>query len=893
MNRPLILCATARLAQTLRGEAPAGAQVWQTPQALTLAQWLAQLADEALLSGLASLPQALDPFAERLLWEQVISAAMTAGDSPLFDIQGMAASAGEAHALMQQWNLNFDPAGYSDETRLFLSWRSDFLQRCQAGGWIDLLGQQLAVISLIEYGQLQIPPEILFAGFDRDSPFETRLKNALRQRAVSVSDLPTGLAAAGHAVQVLAYPDLQAECDALADWVAEKLASDSAQRLGVVVPDLAGARDRLAFALEDRLHPALIRPAAAEVSRNFNLSLGRPLADQQLVQTALELLALAAGGKLEQPRLGALLNSPCWSAGVTEADARARLDAAMRSELAYFTRIQNLLRLGNRLLEKDDLRCAQTLADLSALQSAAEATGGRKRSLADWATHFREWLKQAAWPGERTLSSHEFQARRAFLETLDSLAALDAVLGKVSQQEAWRRLSQLCRQRVFQPETRGQPSIQVLGVLESAGLSFDALWVMGVSDDVWPPAPRPNPLLPSELLRSHQVAHASAEVELDFANRVQTRLLRSASQIIFSFARGDGARLLRASPLLAGLGLSEGELPKPANLAWQLAEAAESDIESVTDALAPVVGEGEKVSGGTWLLRAQAICPAWGYFQFRLGADAMEQPVEGLDPRARGTLVHGALEVFWRLTQDSETLHGYSESALQQAIGSAVAEAVSEFEEQRHQPLPARFRQLESARLERLLGLWLNLEKQRELEFTVVACEQEAVVDIEKIRVKMFVDRIDQLADGRRVIIDYKTGASIDTKNWASERITEPQLPIYAAIASAEPVAAVVFAKVLADKPAFSGIAEQSDLLPGVRALGDTREKRFDPELFPDWPAVIQHWHDRLHAVAHEVREGVAGVMVADASALLYCPVLPLLRLAERQRLLSKQEGEQ
>jgi len=151
----------------------------------------------------------------------------------------------------------------------------------------------------------------------------------------------------------------------------------------------------------------------------------------------------------------------------------------------------------------------------------------------------------------------------------------------------------------------------------------------------------------------------------------------------------------------------------------------------------------------------------------------------------------------------------------------------------------------------------------------------------------MFVDRIDQLADGRRVIIDYKTGAAIDTKNWASERITEPQLPIYASIASSEPVAAVVFAKVLADKPAFSGVAEQSDLLPGVRGLGDAREKRFDPERFPDWPAVISHWHQRLHAVAGEVREGVAGVVVEDAAALAYCPVLPLLRLAERQRLLT------
>ena len=895
MNRPLILCATARLAQTLRSEAPVAARVWQTAPALTLAQWLAQLADEALLCGLPGLPQALDSFAESLLWEQVISDAMAAGESPLFDIQGMAASAIEAHALMRQWNISFAEEACSDETRLFLNWQDAFLNRCRAGQWIDLLGQQLAVIAMIESGQLSLPEAIQFAGFDRDNPLEIRLKNALRQRGVDVSVLPTGSGKPAIAPQVLAYPDIQAECLALAEWVANSLAVNPGLRLGVVVPDLARVRDRLAFALEDRLQPALIRPAATEVGRNFNLSLGRPLADQVLVKAALELLALVGGGKLEQARLSGLLNSPCWSAGVTEADGRARLDATMRSELSYFTRLPALLRLGNRLVDDGFSLCSKTLSDLTALQATSEAIGNRKRSLADWATHFRDCLKQADWPGERILSSNEYQARRAFFEVFDSLAGLDPVLGKVTQLEAWRRLSQLCRQRVFQPETRGQPNIQILGALESAGLNFDALWVMGVSDDVWPPAPRPNPLLPSELLRRKQVAHASAEVELDFANRVQARLLCSAPQVIFSFARADGSRLLRASPLLAGMQQSDGEMLQSTGLARQMlntAMLAGAELEALPDAFAPALAEGEKVAGGTWLLRAQAICPAWGYFQFRLGAELIEQAVEGLDPRARGTLVHGALETFWQLAKDSATLNGYSEKAMQQAISHAVAHALSEFEQQRHQLLPARFRVLESVRLERLLGLWLTHEKLRNIEFSVVACEQEAVVEIEKIRVRMFVDRIDQLADGRRLIIDYKTGASIDTKNWASERITEPQLPIYAAIASSEPVAAVVFGKVLADKPAFSGIAEQSDLLPGVRALGDAREKRFDPAQFPDWAALIQHWHERLYAVAREVREGVAGVMVADEGALAYCPVLPLLRLAERRRLLMQKSVE-
>jgi exodeoxyribonuclease-5 len=421
--------------------------------------------------------------------------------------------------------------------------------------------------------------------------------------------------------------------------------------------------------------------------------------------------------------------------------------------------------------------------------------------------------------------------------------------------------------------------------------------------------------LPADLLRRNGVAKSSAEVELEFARCVHQRLLRAAPTITFSYAQSDGTRLLRPSPLLADIKqVSPAPLP-PSRLAWQMLASAlgaatcpangtpstsasnaprttrpdmPAAMAMLADAQAPAVAEGEKVSGGTWLLRAQAICPAWGYFQFRLGADVMEQPVEGLDPRARGTLVHGALEAFWRRAVDSATLHAYSAAVLHAAIGEAVAQTIAEFEQARHQTLPARFRQLEAGRLERLLATWLTLEKQRPVPFEVIACEQEAVVEIEKIRVKMFVDRIDQLADGRRVIIDYKTGATIDTKNWASERITEPQLPIYAAIASDAPVAAVVFAKVLADKPAFSGVAEQGDVLPGVRALDDPKEKRFAATQFPAWPALIAHWHDRLHAIAREVREGVAGVMVTDENALAYCPVLPLLRLAEREQLLAQ-----
>jgi len=880
----LTLCATTRLAQTLRGELPAAGTVWRTRQALTVGQWLGGLADEALLTGVADLPQALDAFAERLLWEKVIAGSLTEA-APLFDVQGMAASAAEAQALCRIWKLQPGGGALSDEAKLFLGWQAEFEKRCRSGGWIDTAGLHRQLIGLIAAGHFALPVTVCFAGFDRYTPLERDLMAALAGRGVEFENwAKNGGDRSIGAVRPCA--DVDAECSAVVAWAQARLAENPACRLGIVAPDLAGVRDRLEFLLDDALHPALICPDAAEMPRCFNFSLGRALADLPLIRVALDLLALGSGrAKVEQSRLSALLLAGGWSAADAEADGRARLDAALRRDLPYFTTLPALLRLAARLAETAPPLCPQTVAALDAFVTAA-SLASRKLLPGQWTGIFRSCLQAAGWPGDRPLSSHEFQARRAFGEVLDGLGRLDVLLGPLAFAEAVRRLTQLCRQRLFQPETRGRPAIQVLGVLESAGLEFDALWVMGMNDDLWPPPPRPSPLLPAEVQRSAGSAHASAEVELDFAQRVHARLSASAPTVTFSWSQADGNRVLRPSPLIAGMAGADDAPGNVVTLAGQLAAEAPTALDLLDDALAPPVAEGEKVSGGSWLLRAQAICPAWAYYQFRLGGEAMEEAVEGLDPAARGTLVHEALEAFWTAVSSSEALAALGEAARGEAIAEAVAKALQTFELDRRTSLPARFRQLEAARLARLLDLWLAVEARRGQGFTVIACEQPAEVEIEGIKVRMVVDRIDQLADGRQVIIDYKTGAAIDTKNWAEQRITEPQLPIYAALVNDE-VAAVVFAKVLLDKPGFAGVADEKDILPGVQGIGDDKQKIFDPAEFPDWIAVITHWRERLHAVAKEVKAGQAGVVFADEKGLQYCEVLPLLRLPERRRLLA------
>ena len=205
----------------------------------------------------------------------------------------------------------------------------------------------------------------------------------------------------------------------------------------------------------------------------------------------------------------------------------------------------------------------------------------------------------------------------------------------------------------------------------------------------------------------------------------------------------------------------------------------------------------------------------------------------------------------------------------------------------------SRLRALEQERLLRLVLQWLALEAQRSAAFRVVAAEQEALVDIEGIAVRLRVDRIDELDDGRRIFIDYKTGAKVSPASWAGERIDEPQLPVYAAflpppvfegidedISAAEGIAGVVFARIRLDECAFAGIASEGELLPGVAALTEAR-KLFPPAQFPDWESLIATWRTRIAAIAREIREGHAAVSFADEEALAYCEVKPLLRLPE------------
>ncbi len=879
----VFICATHRLERRLReahnqAQRERGLDRWAPLDALTPDAWLARVAGEALLAGEINARQAprlaLSAAQERLLWERAIAGEMAdSGDDTLFDIEGLAQAAADANDLAEVWMLPLprDGAGggepASEELRRFLHWRRLFRADCEQNGWLEPARLRAWRLRAIGGGAGRLPRQVMLAGFDRHTPQERELMRVLAARGVEVGELSLGREAAG-AATVAELPDRKAECRAAAAWAARIRAANAGARIGIVVPRLAAVRGLLAAALDDALHPEALAPHNAGMPRCYNFSLGAALAEQPIAATALRLLAIAARPRrIAAADFGALLRGPCWSAGESEADGRARLDVLLRERMPPELDLSGVLRLARRTRDRG-LRIGRCIAHLEALLDFGARHGAARRP-SQWAMALIDLLAAAGWPGERGLSSHEWQAKEAFLDTLAGLDGLDAVSGKTSLAMVVRLTARQCRERVFQPETEGVPAIEVLGPLEAAGAEFDALWVLGMNDDVWPPAARPNPLLPADVQRRARSAHASAEVELEFARAVQHRLLRGAPEVVFSHARAEGDRPLRPSPLLAGLPAAAG-LPAPApTLAETL--VATGEIAAIDDHLAPPVPAGGHVGGGTGLLRAQALCPAWAYFRYRLGARALTEPVEGLDAAERGTLLHRAMEHLWR-GRDSAAMRALGEAGRRELALAAADAALAKFAEAREAPLPPRYAALERDYLARLLAEWLAVELRRPQAFTVVACEQRRQVDIDGLVIDVSLDRLDQIEGndgGGRLLIDYKTSRDLNVTAWAGERIAEPQLPAYAAWALDEPPAAVAFAQVRPGECGFVGIGEAASA-DGIKAT-------------EDWPAMLDQWRGAIAAIANEIRRGEAGVRFADEKDLKYCEVLPLLRLPERR----------
>src|SRR5258706_195973 len=244
-------------------------------------------------------------------------------------------------------------------------------------------------------------------------------------------------------------------------------------------------------------------------------------------------------------------------------------------------------------------------ARLEKLYALRETGLFSQKTPAEWARHFSSVLEAAGFPGERALDSDEFQTQAKWHEALGELSRLDRISKEMSFSQAFQTLRKICADTLFQPETPDTP-IQVLGLLESAGVEFDHLWVTGLTDEAWPLKSSPNPFLPLAQQRKAGIPEASAETSLALDRRITDGWNQAPGEVGFSHFTKEEDRDVLPSPLIADLPEKAVEIPAFPQIRDLI--FASRDREPLEDRVAPAVRE-KQVRGGTRVLSDQAACP--------------------------------------------------------------------------------------------------------------------------------------------------------------------------------------------------------------------------------------------------------------------------------------------
>ncbi|MDH5578693.1 MAG: PD-(D/E)XK nuclease family protein, partial [Betaproteobacteria bacterium] len=417
---------------------------------------------------------------------------------------------------------------------------------------------------------------------------------------------------------------------------------------------------------------------------------------------------------------------------------------------------------------------------------------------------------------------------------------------------------------LFQPETPDAP-VQILGIFESAGLEFDALWVTGLTDEAWPLHAKSNPFIPPALQKKAGIPEASPEATLERAKRITEGWLHAANEVIVSHPAHEEDRVLLGSSLISAVSLLLETAETGRVARYRDVIFAERRVEQIVDEQAPALAT-KTPKGGTRILSDQSACPFRAFARHRLGAEALEEPEEGLDARARGSLLHTLMKELWTELKGSEGLKADPGPAIEQAAKRAVDEA--ELEEP--------FAALERKRLAKLAREWLEVERAR-APFEVVAMEDKRKLAVAGLELNGRIDRLDRLEAGGHALIDYKTGRPTPN-DWLGARPEDPQLPLYALNAK-EDVSAVAFAKLKTGEMRYMGFADRKDLIPDVKPA-------------KDWAALVAGWKVEIEALGSGFAAGEARV---DPKRLLqtcrYCDLQPLCRVYERLSALGD-EGE-
>ena len=841
-----VLTANQRAARTLRrafdlDQRASGLTHWQPPSILAWDTWLASLWHRLLLEGHAT-ELLLNRHQEHTLWRVIIDDSATYSLRP---VDALATTAADAWLLLHNFrsrNRLANVPGNSD-TRVFARWAAEFERRCTGAQFLPQAQLPERLRAAIAAGHLTLPPTLLLVGFDSTTPAQDVLLDAAGASGTQISDLPADPPAPS--LTLVKAPGEHDELSTCARWLRTRLTAQPTSRIAVIVPAIEKSRTEIDRVFRHILAPELNDVAAPTNSGPFEFSLGVPLATTPMVATALDLLRWATA-PLPLNRVSTLLLSPHFaSVDISERLARAEFDAFVLCD-------QHLLQPQVSIEALYELASARMSASLPILRDHLRALrffdchdlATAERTHADWTAVIHDLLEAAGWAVPAHLDSVEFQTRRKWETALDELATLDFDSARVSFADALAALERIAAETLFAPESRHAP-IQIMGPLESAGSTFDAIWFLRANDSAWPASTSPNPLLPWQLQRDLAMPSANPTLDAAHARRITQRIAASAPTILFSYAHESADGPQRPSPALANLTF---ESCTALEIAPDVTATSRIELVTVEDT-DPIPPPPETaLRGGASILQAQAACAFRAFAEKRLFSSTPESIDLGLNASERGSLVHKVLELFWSEVQTQDRLRQMLRADRDSLLRLSIDAALTQQNRTVDPGWPQAYFNAERRRLFRLLGDWLDFELTRP-PFAVKTTEEkrdDAIIGPLHLHVR--VDRVDtSLLNGEPagdIILDYKTG-SVAPADWLGDRPDEPQLPLYAVVSQPAEIAAVAFAIVRPGKDQeLKGYESRKGVLPKFTKL---KTDTLDDQI-AKWKGVLENLAENFHA---------------------------------------------
>lgn len=833
---------------------------WNTPTILPLNTWLKNFWQQHP-DGKGKL---LSDFQAQWCWQNIIRDTDNA--APFLATKSTAALAKAAWDTLTLWNLGIEKIDtVNEEVSIFVQWAQEFQNIKAHNDWVCSAELPTESLKLLNKNQPSLPQQVILVGFDEFAPAVQQLLDTMKHYTEVTEYAATPKTPTIHQVRL---SNEEHELTTMARWAKKHYEQGIIQRIGCIVPNLATIRKAV-----DRIFTEVFAPhhklaGTTPTSLPFNISMGQNLNSFPIIRCALHVLGIKLNA-ITFDDLSQLLRSIYINSDTDDACYAASLE-------------RNIRQLNQLHLNPDALR-----AQLGKLNNVfPQATfparwesflntyhQGDQQTASQWASAFINELTQIGWPGQRNLTSHEYQIVTRFEKIFVEFAELDTFTPLLARQQALHLFVQLVAQAIFQPENPKQ-GIQILGTLEATGIEFDALWIMGLSNENWPAATQPNPFLPIALQRTQGMPHASPSRELRYTQHLQERLFNSASNIVISSPLQQQDKQLLPSRLIhhiPSINRDDLNLAHTQNLIEQIFAARH--METIKDTMGPKLTPHEIIHGGHSILQQQALCPFRAFAAIRLQAEALAKPQLGLNAAERGTLVHHALQQVWQKLKTQQQLKLTTPTELKNLVTTTALTIIKNYPAHQRQ-----FLNVENKRLVALLMEWLDFEKTRP-PFTVDQRESVRFVTIGDLPLKLKIDRIDKLADDNELIIDYKTGNKNNIDDWFGDRPHSLQLPLYATYGS-QHAFGLAYAQVRSGDIAFKGLTAGGDQ-NNKKFYKITPIQKYDKNAAHlSWQDTLDHWRNVLLRLSSEFCSGQAIVDPVDpALACRYCDLQPFCRI--------------